>query len=182
MFGRKAFDFDDFALLLLRCTPGQTIDPLVRFFTARIIHLPVIFEWTVVDFPELFNLEHDFFGGIPGVHQNCPKIQALLVNTVQKHILNMIQFGFSITIRIINTVINDPELIGLWIDIHTSHNTNALDNPVRIPAILAPNQFDFARKILIDHGVIKNQEPVRCSDNLILDIVPDHPGTNFIAC
>lgn len=48
VFGRKAFDFDDFALLLLRCTPGQTIDPLVRFLTARIIHLPVIFEWTVV--------------------------------------------------------------------------------------------------------------------------------------
>ncbi len=54
MFSRKAFDFDALAMLLLGFVPGQTINPLVRFFAARVICLPVIFQRTVVDFAELF--------------------------------------------------------------------------------------------------------------------------------
>jgi len=105
-----------------------------------------------------------------------------LVNTVQQHILNMLQLRFSITIWVIDTVINDPELIGLRIDIHTSHNTNAFDDPVRIPAILAPHQFDFVGIILVNHGVIKNQKSIWCLDNLLVDILPDCSGANFITC
>lgn len=51
-----------------------------------------------------------------------------------------------------------------------------------IPAILAPHQFDFARKILVDHSVIKDQKPLRGLDNLLTDIVPDCSGANFITC
>jgi len=43
----------------------------------------VVFQWTVVDFANFLNLQHHFFGRIPGIHQNSPKIQAFLINAIQ---------------------------------------------------------------------------------------------------
>ncbi len=69
--GGKTFNFDDLALLLLCFAPTQTIRALLRFCSTRITHLAIIFEWTIVDFAKLFDLEHDFLGGISGIHQQC---------------------------------------------------------------------------------------------------------------
>ena len=78
----------------------------------------------------------------------------------------MIQFRLTVSIRIVDAVINDPELSNLWINIYTSHNPYAFDDAMCIPAILPPDQFHLAGKILVNHRVVKDQKSVGCLDNL----------------
>lgn len=108
---RKAFDLDYFALSFFNITPGERVYSLVGLRTTRIIHLAVVFERTVVNLLIFLNCQHDFLGSIPTVHQNSPKSQVLLIDTIDKHLLHMINFRFSVSIRIIEPVVYDPKLI-----------------------------------------------------------------------
>jgi hypothetical protein len=125
---REAFDLDDFAMFLFGFRPVKTVHASVRSCATRIIDLAIILERTVVNLVQPVNCEHHFFRGVPTIYQNCPKRQLFLVDTVEQHIAHVIQFGFAIAIRIINTVIDDPELVDLRIDIHTGYNTYTIDN------------------------------------------------------
>ena len=55
----------------------------------------------------------------------------------------MIQFCLTITVWILNTVIDIPELVYLWIDVHTSHHTDPFDDTVCVPTVLTSHQFNI---------------------------------------
>jgi hypothetical protein len=177
---RKPFDFDDFALVLFSFCPCQMIYALVRFCAPRIIHLAIILERTIVDFVQVFDLEHDVFGRIPAIHQHRPKIQFFLIDSIQKHVLQMIQFGLSIPVRIINPVVDHPELVYFGIDVDTRYDPHPVDQAMRIPAVLLAHQFDLGGKVLIDHRVIKHQKPKRGRNDILFDILPDQVRSDGI--
>lgn len=108
MIARKSFDFDHLAMQLFGFCPCETVHTPVGLGTTRIVHLPIIFEWTVEDFSVLFNRQDDFFGCIPTIHQDSPKLELLLVNTIEEHLLEVVKFRFAISIWIINSIVNDP--------------------------------------------------------------------------
>ena len=178
---REAFDLDDFAMFLFGFRPLKTVHTLVRSCATRIIDLAIILERTVVNLVQPVNCEHHFFRGVPAIHQNCPKRQLFLVDTVEQHVVHMIQLGFAIAVRIINAVINDPELVDLRIDIHTGYDTYTLDNSMGIATVLMPNQFNIFRKILVNHGIIKNNETIGCGHHLTLDVLPHDMWPDFIS-
>ena len=107
--------------------------PVDKVVSRRIIYLAIIFERTVVDFLVFLNRQHDFLGGIPTIYQHGPELQLLLVNTIQEHFLHMIEFCLAIPSWIVNSIIDDPKLIQLRIDIHTSHNAYALITLCALP-------------------------------------------------
>jgi hypothetical protein len=55
----------------------------------------------------------------------------------------MIQFGFAVAIRIINSVVNDPNLVGFWVDRHTRHYADAFDHSMGIAVVLSSYQFNL---------------------------------------
>ena len=142
MFSRKTCDFDDLALRCFFLRPFQAVNPLRGVRTTGIVHLTIVFQWAVVNFPDFLNPEQDFFGCIPGLHQNSPKIERFLIDAVRKHVLHVIRFGGAIAIRVIHTIVDDPKLVSLWIDLHTSHDTETLDHPMCIPTGRSSYQFD----------------------------------------
>lgn len=71
----------------------------------------------------------------------------------------MVKFAFAIGGFVINTVINEPVLFGLWIDIDTVNDADAFNNAMGVATVLALaiNQFDFVTMIFIEYAVIKDK-------------------------
>ena len=72
----------------------------------------------------------------------------------------MVQLGSPIPFRVKNTIIDAPELFGVWIDIDTSDNANALDNLFGIATPLATNQFNGKGMALIENRIIEKDAAI----------------------
>lgn len=178
----KALELDHFAMLLLRLRPLQSIHPPVRLISTRIVHLAVVFERAVVDFLQVLNQKHAFLGRIPAIHPYEAKHKVLLIDTMQQHILDMIQFGFAIPVRIINSIIDDPKLVQGGVDVHACYNAHPFDDPVCVSTPLPPHQFHLEREILVYNCVIEHQVSFRKLDHLSFDVFPYQVGRDFFSC
>jgi len=83
-----------------------------------------------------------------------------LVDTVEQHVFHMVLLALAISVRIIDTVIDDPELIDRWIDVYTCHHANPFDHLMGIASVLASDQLDAFDEVLVEHGVIKHEKTV----------------------
>src|SRR5271157_4265552 len=177
---RKAFDLDQFAMFLFTLGPRQRIHSPIRLGTARIIDLAVILERTVEDLVEPIDRQHHLLGGVPAVHQHRPELQELLVDTVHQHLVRMLQLGLAVSLRIIDAIINDPELVQDRVDIHAGDHPDPFDHLMRIPAVLLPHQFDRLREVFVNHRVDKDQKPFRRLLDLTFDILPDQVRSDLV--
>lgn len=169
---RKTSDLDDLAPFKLRWTPVQRIDAPIRPRTTGIIHLAISLERAIIDFLQRLDEQHQLLGGIPAIHEYGPKRQALVMDDVRQHVLDMIELGFAVPVGIIQPVVDQPEIIGFGIDTETAHDTDTADQALRITAILATDQLDPVRKILVQYRIIEDQITSRGRYHLIADIVP----------
>ena len=178
----KALELHHFAMRSFQLRPVQPIHSLIRLHSTRIIHLAVILERAIIDLFQALHKQHDILGRIPAIHQDEPKQKFLLIHTVCQHIMHMIQLGLAIPVRIINALVDDPELVQHGIDIHTGHHPNSFDDPVCISAPLAPHQIHLEREILIHNRVIKHHISFRNLCHLSFHIFPYQVGRDFFAC
>ena len=73
----------------------------------------------------------------------------------------MLKFGFTISVMVINAVINDPVGVRLWVDIDTRDNTDALDDSLFGTTPLAANGLNLFRVWRPRHnGIVKKQVSV----------------------
>ena len=143
--------------------------------------MAIISERTVVNLAQALNVQHGIFGRIPGIHQDRPKLQLLLVDTIRKHVMHMVEFGLAITFRRIDAVVNDPELVERGIDIDTRHHPNPSDDAMRIPAVLPMHQFDLGREVLVRHGVIKNHITFWRLHHMRFHVLPHQTWSNLVS-
>jgi len=83
----------------------------------------------------------------------------------------MIQFAFPVAVRIIDAIINNPELIQFRIHVHAGQDPDPTDNAMFVAAILLARRSNLTRILFIQHRVIKYYVAVRRSDNLRLHIL-----------
>ena len=74
-----------------------------------------------------------------------------------EHVLDVVEFGFAIPVRVIEPIIQQPELVGVGIDIDTSDHANAFDRGFGIAAPLSADQFNRKGVVLIEDRIIKDQ-------------------------
>ncbi len=177
----KAFDLNPLAVLKLRFRPRERIHAPVRLRALRIVHLPVVLERAVVDFVQRFDVKHQVFRGVPGVHQHGLKRQLLLIDHVLQHLPNMVKFSLAVAIGVIDTVVNEPELVGLRVDVDTGDDADTTNDAAGIAAILAAHQLDGVRVILIEHRVIEDDVALLGRRQLRADIVPDETRCDALA-
>jgi hypothetical protein len=84
--------------------------------------------------------------------------QLLLIDHISKHLLHVIEFAFAVAVRVVNPVINQPKLVHLGIDIHAAHHADAFDHGLGVAAVLRANQLHGKRVILVQYGIIKDDE------------------------
>jgi hypothetical protein len=61
------------------------------------------------------------------------------MSAVPQHLLHVIEPDFAITVWIANPIVNNPKPVCLWVNIRTSDNPDALDEPVDAATLLAAN-------------------------------------------
>ena len=69
----------------------------------------------------------------------------------------MLKFGFTITVMVINAVVNDPVGMRLRVDINTRDDTDALDDSLFGTTALSANGLNLFRIRLWEHGIVKKQ-------------------------
>jgi len=177
----KAFDFNHFAVRQVIGRPVEAIDALVRLLISRVIHLAIVFERTVEYFVQLVHIQHQVFGGIPGVHQHSPKPQLFVIDGIRQHVPHVLQFALAIAVWIVDPVVDDPKLLGRGVDIDTGDYANPLDQTMGVATVLATNQFNPLREILVDDRVIEDQITLVDLHHLPLHVLPDQAGRDLVA-
>ena len=109
LFG-KAVDFDGFAPSPTRPGSSPRHQSAGRASGAGVIDLPVGFQRTVVDLAEGLDEQHQILGRIPTVHQHRLEGQALLVNHIGQHLMDMVELGLAIAVRVVEAEVDEPEL------------------------------------------------------------------------
>ena len=173
---REILDMHPPAVLFFSLRPGQPIHALVARLVGAGIHLTIVFERAVVDLVEMLDMQHQLTFGIPAIHQYASKRQAFVVQGIVQHLPDMIQFALAIPLRVVNPVVNDPELIRFRVDVDTRHHSNPLDNAMSISTVLPSHQFDLEGGIVIQHGVVKGDVSPRRGYHLSFHILPHHAG------
>ncbi len=92
----------------------------------------------------------------------------------------MVELALAVPIRVINAIVNDPELVGVGGNVDTRHHPNPFDNGVGIAAVLPSHQFDLDRTLVIQHGVVERQVAACTPDDLSAHVFPHHPCREFI--
>ncbi len=125
---REAFDLDHFTPLSCGGIPPQDIYAPIGLRATEVIHLPVVFERTVVHLPQGFDEEHEVCGRLPTIPQHRLNGQPFLVHHIREHLMDMIKLGVAVALGIVETVVNEPKLIGLGIAIDTGHHADTFDD------------------------------------------------------
>jgi hypothetical protein len=87
----------------------------------------------------------------------------------------VIEFAVAIAVRIINPVVNPPELVGLGIDLDTGPPPDAFDHGLGIVTVLMTHQLNGKGAILVQDRIIKHHIPAWGEDELLPYVVP-HPA------
>lgn len=58
---------------------------------------------------------------------------------MHQHVVYMVKLGVAVAVGIVAAVVDEPELIDLGIDLHTSHDADALDDSLGVAAPLPAN-------------------------------------------
>jgi hypothetical protein len=61
----------------------------------------------------------------------------------------MVKFALPIPIRVVNAIVDDPELVKLRVNIHARHHPDAFDDGVGIAAVLPAYQLDLEGAVMI---------------------------------
>ena len=92
----------------------------------------------------------------------------------------MLKFGFTLSVNIINTVINDPILVRLWGDIDARHKTDAINDALFRTAPLTANRFNRFTLLFRDNLVIKEEVSIFIKRNIVSHRCPEIPGGDTV--
>ncbi len=154
----EGLEMDDFAVRLFKVGPRQAVHALIASFAARLVYLPIILQWTVVDLVQAFDMQHQLAFGIPAIHQHPSERQLFITERVVQHLAHMVEFSLAILIRVINAIVNQPALIQFWVDIHAGDHPNPFDEGMGITTVLSSDQLDLERAVVIQHRIV-NRTP-----------------------
>ncbi len=92
----------------------------------------------------------------------------------------MVNFTFAIAVGVIDTIINNPERIHIWVNIYHRDSADTPDNSLGITTPLPTRRFDFRRIVLISGGIVKQQITVIRKADVVFDVFPDFSGGNSL--
>ena len=81
-------------------------------------------------------------------------------------------FTLAITFGIIDSIVNQPELIRIRIDIDAADNTNALDHLFGIATVLATHQINRERMTFVEHRIVKEYIAIDVCLDLRFRVLP----------
>ena len=125
--------------------------------------------------------DHHVLGRIPGVHEHRAGGQGFLGQGPCEHLAHMVELAFTVPLGVVQTVVDDPVLATLGVDVQAIDHADAFDQSVGVAAVLQPHQIDMMGMVLVDDGVIEDQTTLGRGDDIALDVFPDQTRRQLIA-
>jgi len=102
------------------------------------------------------------------------------MHQVIEHLTHMIALALTIARRVINPIIDQPELIQCRIDIDTGDHANPLDHRFGIAAVLPSHPFNGKGSVFIQYRIIENHIALSRGDDLTSHILPNQSRGNIL--
>lgn len=179
MTGRKTAQMHQAARSQFSLRPQQPIYSVIGFGLGINADQAIVFDGAIVNLAQLFDVQNHVFGRIPAIHQHHSAGQLFELHRVGQHLPQMVEFALVVNFRGKDPVIDDPELVGIGIDIHASHHPNAIDDPFGIAAPLLAAQLDFRGEVFVEHHIIKDEEPIGTGDQSRPNLFPNQARLNM---
>jgi hypothetical protein len=107
----ETLDFDDLAVFPFGRMPGQRVYPLIGRSAAGVVHLAVVLEWAVINFPQQLDEQHQLLSGIPAILEHRLKGRLLVMDGIRQLVTDRGKLGVALPVRIVEAVVDEPELI-----------------------------------------------------------------------
>jgi hypothetical protein len=140
----------------------------------------ILFERAIVDFAASLDVQHQFSGGVAGVHQDGAEGQLFVFDGMVEDLSHVVEFGFAIHVGSKQTIVDEPKLVGLGVNINRGDNPDAFDHRTGIARILPPQKFNGKRVVFVGHRVIKEQLADGRGDKRIFDLLPNQAWFEFV--
>ena len=62
---------------------------------------------------------------------------------VCQHIMYMVEFSFSVSVKVVDSIIDQPELVDSGVNLNISYNANAFDNSLGVSTVLVAHSIQF---------------------------------------
>ena len=98
-----------------------------------------------------------------------------MIDDVRQHLTDMFELTLAIPLRVVDAVVNHPELIPGGIDVDAGDDADPFHHGMGVTAILPTHQLDGEGGVLIEYGVIKDDITVRRLDHLACNVLPHQP-------
>ena len=95
--------------------------------------------------------------------------------------MHMFEFALAVAVWVVNTVIDNPELLRVRIDVDTGHDADTFDDVVCIATPLTPHDAHLAGVVFVGHRIVKDEIAVRRLHHLCAHVFPDQMGRNTFA-
>ena len=105
----------------------------------------------------------------------------LLIDHIGKHLAYMIELAFAIAFGIVDTVVYEPALVRVGMDIHARDHADAFDHGLGVATVLRSHQCDRERVGLVEYRVINEDVATRSRHDLPTDVFPDQSWGDTLA-
>ena len=85
----------------------------------------------------------------------------------------MVEFSFSVSVRVVDSIIDQPELVDSKVNVNIGYKANAFDNSLTVPAVLVSDQFNLRAIALIRYRIIENYVTLVTCNNIFFRISPN---------
>ena len=169
----KLVHLDELAVRGGLVAPLQVADRLIGLLRLAVIDQSVALEWAVEDLAGSVDVHHQLCGGVPGVHQHHAERQLLDRDGLVEHLLDVLQLGLVVALRIKDPPVDDPVVPALGVHVQAVDHADALDQGVCIAAVLSAHQFDLVGGVLVRDAVVEQQKSIRILLDVFLCVLPD---------
>lgn len=149
------FELDQNAVRQTVCCPFDFVEMNVALFFAQADHAVALQGGEECPTAAMKMLEI-VDAGIPGIEQDCSRLDLLMRDRVFKHLHEMLVLGLAILFRGIHPVVNRVELAST-VGVNQIHHADPFDHPMLIAAPLSLDQLNVPRMLLVLHAVIYDQ-------------------------
>ena len=103
------------------------------------------------------------------------------MNHIRQHVSNMVELGLAVPVGVVESVVDEPELIQLRIDIDAGHHADALNHRLGVAAPLPADQLDAVGIALVQHRIVEQHIARSGWHQVPAHVVPHQPRGNPLA-
>src|SRR5215213_4372967 len=98
-----------------------------------------------------------------------------------QHHSNVLGLRLAITVRVEDSVVDYPEVLGLWVYVDQRDHSDAPDHVFGVARPLIARRLYLGSEALLQHGIVEDQVRIRVALQKFLDLFEEQAGRKLLA-